>query len=127
MLLRRIGDRSRSPRPADQRTRSWRPGKGGKLRATGIRLAMANNESAILAAEPVSVRDPVCGMTVDPAAARHRSEHAGHTYYFCSTRCRERFADDPARYLSPTPPVAAAATAGDVRWTCPMHPQVVRN
>jgi P-type Cu+ transporter len=90
---------------------------------------MANNETAILAADPVSVRDPVCGMTVDPAASRHRSEHAGHTYHFCSTRCRERFADDPARYLSPASSAAAPAAeeAGDVQWTCPMHPQIVRS
>jgi P-type Cu+ transporter len=85
---------------------------------------MAKNETAALAGDPVSVRDPVCGMTVDPAAARHRGKHAGHTYYFCSARCRERFADDPARYLNPAPPAAAA---GEVRWTCPMHPQIVRN
>ena len=29
-------------------------------------------------------KDPVCGMTVDPATARHRAEHDGQTYYFCS-------------------------------------------
>src|SRR5271170_3496558 len=127
MLLRRIGDRSRNPRPAYQRTRSWRPGKGSRLRATGVRLAMAYNQTAILAADPASVRDPVCGMTVDPAATRHHSQHAGHTYHFCSNRCRERFETDPPRYLSPASSVAATATAGEIQWTCPMHPQIVRN
>ena len=43
--------------------------------------------------------DPVCGMTVDPATAKHRFDHAGETYHFCSARCAERFAQDPAQYL----------------------------
>lgn len=42
--------------------------------------------------------DPVCGMTVDVADARHRTTHAGRTYYFCSPGCLERFRLDPAAY-----------------------------
>jgi Cu+-exporting ATPase len=45
------------------------------------------------------VRDPVCGMTVDPHTAKHRHQHNGHAYYFCSAGCRTRFATDPAKYL----------------------------
>ena len=45
------------------------------------------------------VKDPVCGMTVDPRTAKHRAEHAGRTYYFCADRCRTKFMADPARYL----------------------------
>ena len=73
------------------------------------------------------VRDPVCGMTVDPAAAEHRSEHAGHAYYFCSSRCRERFEADPAHYLTPASAAKAATSAAEAAsWTCPMHPEIVR-
>jgi xanthine dehydrogenase accessory factor len=43
-------------------------------------------------------RDPVCGMTVDVATARHRSTFDGRTYYFCSAGCRERFQADPATF-----------------------------
>jgi Cu+-exporting ATPase len=43
--------------------------------------------------------DPVCGMTVDPATARHKYEHGGRTYYFCAPGCRSAFAADPERYL----------------------------
>ena len=39
-------------------------------------------------------------MDVDPHTAKHRAEHAGRTYYFCSARCRERFVADPAKYLA---------------------------
>src|SRR5215469_390805 len=75
-----------------------------------------------------AAHDPVCGMTVDPAKAKHRAEHAGHSYVFCSARCREKFAADPARYIiaSPLPRASITAAAGEVLWTCPMHPQIVR-
>jgi YHS domain-containing protein len=48
---------------------------------------------------PADVHDPVCGMIVDPANATHRSEHAGHSYCFCSRRCRESFEAEPARAI----------------------------
>jgi Cu+-exporting ATPase len=74
------------------------------------------------------VRDPVCGMAVEPATAKHRSEHAGETYYFCSGGCRERFEAEPARYLTPAAPdPSRPSVGGGGRWTCPMHPQIVRN
>ena len=79
-------------------------------------------------APPAEVRDPVCGMTVDPAKARHRAEHAGQSYFFCGAKCREKFTADPARYIITFPrPRAPLTTApGEVLWTCPMHPQIVR-
>ena len=55
----------------------------------------------VLAEEPASRHeeiDPVCGMTVDVAAARYRSTFDGRTYYFCSSGCLERFSADPAAY-----------------------------
>jgi xanthine dehydrogenase accessory factor len=44
--------------------------------------------------------DPVCGMTVEVAEARHRSVHNGRTYYFCSAACLASFETDPASYVS---------------------------
>jgi xanthine dehydrogenase accessory factor len=44
--------------------------------------------------------DPVCGMTVEVEAARHKAEHAGHTFYFCNPRCREKFLAAPDRFLA---------------------------
>ena len=69
------------------------------------------------------VKDPVCGMTVDPHQAKHRAVHAGRTYYFCSGRCRERFAAEPAKYLAPGLAKADAAPEGTI-YTCPMHPEI---
>ncbi|MGB3461571.1 heavy metal translocating P-type ATPase [Rhodanobacter lindaniclasticus] len=68
------------------------------------------------------VKDPVCGMSVDPHNAQHRAEHDGRPYHFCSARCREKFVADPAAYLGERKP-APAAPAGTV-YTCPMHPEV---
>jgi P-type Cu+ transporter len=46
------------------------------------------------------VKDPVCGMTVDPATARGGSfEHKGKTYFFCNPRCNERFRLEPEKFL----------------------------
>ena len=53
--------------------------------------------------EQTLAKDPVCGMSVDAATAKHRFEHDGTTYYFCCDGCRTKFAADPARYLSAEP------------------------
>jgi P-type Cu+ transporter len=72
-------------------------------------------------------RDPVCGMSVDPATSKHRAEHDGVAYYFCSGGCRTKFVADPAKYLKPSEPASkppASKTQADVIYTCPMHPQI---
>ncbi len=51
------------------------------------------------------VRDPVCGMEVDPSAGKPRHEHDGHTYHFCSEGCRKKFVAAPQDYVSATDPV----------------------
>jgi len=66
--------------------------------------------------------DPVCGMTVDPSASKHRFEHGGHLYHFCSAGCRTKFAADPKAYLDKTAP-QAEVPEGAI-YTCPMHPQI---
>ena len=69
-----------------------------------------------------NVRDPVCGMSVDPATSKHRFDHAGETLHFCSANCRTKFAANPAKHLDkPDPP--PTAPAGTVH-TCPMHPEI---
>jgi Cu+-exporting ATPase len=50
--------------------------------------------------EQLPVVDPVCGMTVDPPHAAATATHDGHTYYFCSTACRDQFVADPQRVLT---------------------------
>ena len=75
-------------------------------------------------AMPVSdgVKDPVCGMTVDPTKSEHQAEYEGRTFHFCSQGCREKFIADPDRYLADEP--AAPPSAPGTIYTCPMHPEV---
>ncbi|MFO0842283.1 MAG: heavy metal translocating P-type ATPase [Gemmataceae bacterium] len=82
-------------------------------------------ESQRVAARGVTVKDPVCGMDVDPGSAAAQSTHAGATYSFCSASCQRKFDADPTRYLraddkEPTAPAG-------VLYTCPMHPEIVRD
>jgi Cu+-exporting ATPase len=75
-------------------------------------------------------RDPVCGMTVDPHEAAGTAVHDGHTYYFCSPSCRERFQAAPETYVEHRGAEATDSRrrtpSGDeaVEYTCPMHPEV---
>jgi Cu+-exporting ATPase len=63
-------------------------------------------------------KDPVCGMTVDPAKAAGRSERGGETFFFCSLGCKKKFDSNPVQ--SDPAPVSA-------QYTCPMHPEIVRD
>ncbi len=77
------------------------------------------------AASATSATDPVCGMTVDPATSKHRAEHGGQTFHFCSAGCRAKFVADPGRYLDGTDSARRAVpVAPGAIYTCPMHPQV---
>jgi Cu+-exporting ATPase len=51
------------------------------------------------------IRDPVCGMTVDPNAGKPSAGHDGHSYHFCSEGCRSKFVKAPEDYLTATDPV----------------------
>src|SRR5947209_2143913 len=70
----------------------------------------------------MTVRDPVCGMSVDPATSKHRFDHRGEDFHFCSAGCRSKFAADPQAYLDNSKPKAAVPD-GTI-YTCPMHPQI---
>src|SRR6266852_9381496 len=91
------------------------------------------------------VKDPVCGMWVDSQNPAGKVQHGGITYYFCSSRCAERFEKEPEKFIAapgtagmeqhPAPPghgthpQAAAPVRGvssSARYTCPMHPEIVR-
>ncbi len=84
------------------------------------------------AADSGAERDVVCGMTVNPATAKWKTKHDERTLYFCSERCLGKFEADPAHYLHPHPttpakPAAPTPTASGTKYTCPMHPQIVRD
>jgi Cu+-exporting ATPase len=67
-------------------------------------------------------------MSVNPLTAQHHFEHGGTHYLFCCAGCRAKFAADPTRYLAPAERATtmSAALSQGTRWTCPMHPEIVR-
>ena len=87
---------------------------------------------------PALERDPICGMNVNPATAKHACKHGGQDYYFCSAACAEKFEADPPKYLATTAPTrsprsAALGTQPSTRpaagptYVCPMCPEVHAN
>ncbi|MEQ9635986.1 MAG: heavy metal translocating P-type ATPase [Devosia marina] len=75
---------------------------------------------------PTMVKDPVCGMDVDPSTARFQATFDGRTFYFCSQNCHDKFKANPEQYVAVAPAKAAPTPAGTI-WTCPMHPQIRRS
>ncbi len=79
----------------------------------------------------MTVTDPVCGMQVDPSAAAARATHEGREFLFCSVSCRDKFVTDPTKQSRPAnsgPTLTPATrTPAGTEYTCPMHPEIVRN
>ena len=93
-------------------------------------------------------RDPVCGMTLDPAKAAAEVRHGGESFFFCCKSCAQKFSANPEQYLNPparppnstvllssitpnispapAPPSLLQATQKQIRYTCPMHPEIIR-
>jgi Cu+-exporting ATPase len=77
------------------------------------------------------VVDPVCGMRIAREDAVGTHVHAGTTYYFCSAKCLEDFRANPTQYTQHPEARASTASASGggkgAEYTCPMHPEIVRN
>jgi P-type Cu+ transporter len=88
-----------------------------------------------------SFKDPVCGMDVVPATAAGSFEYGGQTYYFCSRHCLETFRSDPGRFtaaraardgmaaepISLAPTLVTKPAPKGATYTCPMHPEIIRD
>jgi Cu+-exporting ATPase len=90
--------------------------------------AHGGDQAATPAPATSLLKDPVCGMTVTEASP-HTLMHAGRPYYFCSAKCKDKFAASPLQYAGAAASApqeaapAAPAVAGTV-YTCPMHPEI---
>lgn len=69
------------------------------------------------------VKDPVCGMDVDPHKTQHHADHEGHPYHFCSAGCRAKFIAHPEKHLAKAERSAQPVMEGAI-YTCPMHPEI---
>jgi Cu+-exporting ATPase len=97
-------------------------------------------------------RDPVCGMSVNPATAKHVRQHTGRNFYFCCASCAEKFKSEPDKFLSalarssglvtlgtakraippiqsqpPDTPLSSPTSPGSTAYVCPMCPEVRQN
>lgn len=93
-------------------------------------ISMPSPRKSLPMMQPVQQgeRDPVCGMTVQPATAAGSYEYGGKKYYFCATRCLDKFRAEPDYYLIPPeqrkPKAPPASVGGAVKYICPMDPEV---
>ena len=71
--------------------------------------------------ETMKVTDPVCKMTIEDKDAVATSTYKGSTYFFCSVPCKKDFEENPETFVSGK---ITEVHAGDVTYTCPMHPEV---
>ncbi len=83
--------------PGDADARASQPERPERATSQGLVLGQSTLRTpggpGVRATEPADARtevDPVCGMSVTVAGARHTAEHGGRTYYFCCGRCRQR-------------------------------------
>jgi Cu+-exporting ATPase len=74
-----------------------------------------------------SATDPVCGMAVQVNEDTPSAPYQGRTYYFCSPRCRQKFEAEPTRYVALPDRSKPKNQPAGVKWTCPMHPEIIRD
>jgi P-type Cu+ transporter len=70
------------------------------------------------------LKDPVCGMDVDPSSAPHSAQSDGQTYYFCSQGCKSKFVAEPSGYSKARRTMPEPGAAKGTIYTCPMHPEI---
>jgi Cu+-exporting ATPase len=99
-----------------------------------MEVEMTNPKGARIEETMERATDPVCGMKVAVGKATRSSSYDGQTYCFCSQKCLDKFAREPAKYSRKAEASTQSATLTasesrltDVDYTCPMHPEIVRN
>src|SRR5690606_16192669 len=132
--------RSRANRPMVMSTTTMRR----TITTTAMSTTMSEHPTCHHASHPAAMPaspdagadiaiDPICGMKVVRATAKHTAIHGGATQYFCSARCRERFLADPDSFgrhgdagchAHRKQATTSAPASADIIHTCPMHPEV---
>ncbi|MDB5593669.1 MAG: copper-translocating P-type ATPase [Hyphomicrobiales bacterium] len=110
--------------PATAKHRTEHEGQKYFFCCAGCREKFEAEPQRYLHAAKAKVKDLVCGMSVDPATAKHRTEHEGQSYFFCSAGCRHKFEAEPQRYLHPESRAAEPPAPKGTIFTCPMHPEI---
>lgn len=74
-----------------------------------------------------TAKDLVCGMTVVVGPDTRHAEFQDKTFHFCSGKCQTKFKGDPWFYASGRAAGQKKAVPADVQYTCPMHPEIIRD
>lgn len=87
---------------------------------------MEHKHHSHLGTEADKVKDPVCGMMIDPSTAKGgKSSFEGHDYFFCNPKCKIKFESDPQAYLGQNSEPRVISKVDQERiYTCPMHPEI---
>ncbi len=88
-------------------------------------IASGNNGSE--ARDGVTEVDPVCGMTVTMTPDTRAATFDDKAFHFCSEKCQTKFKGDPWFYASGRAAGRKKAAPANVQYTCPMHPEIVRD
>src|SRR6266536_5666896 len=97
---------------------------------------ISNKMATTTITQQIDFKDPVCGMSVHPDSAAGSADYEGKKFYFCSTHCLQKFREAPERFISDPVQVEKAPVVGlqhvppaggSVSYTCPMHPEIVRD
>ncbi len=89
--------------------------------------ACHGNGKDVTASDAAMAVDPVCGMSVAIKPDARSREHGGETFYFCSDNCLAKFEADPHFYASGNAANAKQRVEAGTQWTCPMHPEIVKD
>lgn len=74
---------------------------GGCAQGSDPAESLANPVEAPSGGTTVKVKDPVCGMVIDPSSARWSQRHQGKSFSFCSSGCRDKFRAEPSSFSRP--------------------------
>ncbi len=95
------------------------------MNETRSHLHQSNSENDDI--EVISSKDPVCGMTVSHTEEKPKFLYQETMYHFCSQKCHDRFEADPEHYLSGAHEREKRKVIEGAKYTCPMHPEIVRD
>lgn len=76
------------------------------------------------------IKDPVCGMTVDPQTSSNSYTYKKKVYFFCCDHCFSKFRSAPEKYLNKipiTPTVEGQPSDQKSEYICPMHLDIKQN
>lgn len=86
-----------------------------------------HHESPEIPMGATAAKDPVCGMTVVIKPDTRHADFGDKSFHFCSGKCETKFNADPWFYASGRAEGRVKAAPANTQYTCPMHPEIVRD